>query len=87
MAENKRGRRIVETGIVRSAKMDKTAVVEIEQLVKHPVYHKYVRRKIKYYAHDPENSAHEGDKVEIVQTRPLSKLKRWRLVKVLTAER
>ena len=70
-------------GIVRSAKMRKTIVVETERLERHPLYGKYVRRTTRYYAHDEGNEAREGDRVEIVATRPLSKLKRWRLVRVV----
>ncbi len=66
-------------GVVISDKMDKTVVVLVEQLVKHPVYKKYVRRRKKYKAHDPENQCRVGDRVSIVETRPLSREKRWRV--------
>ena len=69
--------------MVESNKMDKTIVVRIERLVKHKTYGKYIKRTSKLRAHDPENSCNIGDKVSVVSTRPLSKLKRWRLVEVL----
>ena len=78
------GRPIV-LGKVVSAKMQDTIVVRQDRSVKHPLYEKYVRRSTKYYAHDPGNSANEGDEVEIVQTRPISKLKRWRLARIVRA--
>jgi small subunit ribosomal protein S17 len=70
-------------GVVVSNKMQKTIVVEVTRLVQHPVFKKVIRRKVKYAVHDEKNEAKAGDKVQIVQTRPLSKTKRWRLVKVL----
>lgn len=70
-------------GIVRSNKMDKTITVSVERLVKHKVYGKYIKRTTKLTAHDPENSCEIGDKVRVTATRPLSKTKRWRLVKIL----
>jgi len=74
----------VISGVVVSNKMDKTIVVEVERLVKHPLYKKYIRRKKKFYAHDEQNSAGIGDKVEVAEmTRPLSKLKRWRLSRIV----
>lgn len=78
-----RRRRRVEEGIVASTKMNKTIVVEVTRLKKHAKYEKYVRNKIRFYAHDENNVASEGDRVEIAETRPLSKTKRWRLVRVL----
>lgn len=66
-----------------SDKMDKTIVVVINRLVQHPVYKKYIRRRAKFKAHDEHNHAREGDTVEIVQTRPLSRTKRWRLSRVM----
>ncbi|MDR1576820.1 MAG: 30S ribosomal protein S17 [Deltaproteobacteria bacterium] len=71
------------TGVVVSDKMDKTVVVLVNRLVKHPVYKKYIRRRAKFMAHDEQNSARLGDTVEIIQSRPLSRLKRWRLTRVL----
>ncbi len=75
-------KRIV-TGIVTSDKMSKTRRVEINRLVKHTKYKKYVRRRTVCYAHDENNESGAGDRVEIIESEPLSKLKRWRLVRVL----
>jgi small subunit ribosomal protein S17 len=63
--------------------MDKTITVKVEKLVKHPLYGKYIKRATIYKAHDEEKKAKVGDKVEIMETRPLSKTKRWRLVRIL----
>jgi small subunit ribosomal protein S17 len=63
--------------------MDKTVVVLVNRLVKHPVYKKYIRRRSKFMAHDEQNSARMGDTVEIIQSRPISRLKRWRLTKIV----
>lgn len=71
------------TGVVVSDKMEKTIVVQVNRIVQHPVYKKYIRRRAKFKAHDETNIARTGDKVEIVLSRPLSKTKRWRLSKVL----
>lgn len=79
MAENRK----VRQGIVVSDKMDKTVVVRVERLVQHPTYRKYVRQRKKYKAHDPENSCRIGDQVAIVETRPLSKDKHWRIQTIL----
>lgn len=81
--ESKRGKRKVLRGIVISDKMDKTIVVSVERKFPHPIYRKVVRDKRKFKVHDPENTAHPGDMVEVMETRPLSKEKRWRLVKVI----
>ncbi len=70
-------------GVVKSDKMDKTVTVTVERLVKHPQYGKYVRRNSTFMAHNPHNLAREGDVVEIESTRPLSKNKRWRVVRVV----
>ncbi len=70
-------------GVVKSNKMNQTIVVTVERMVKHPEYGKYIKRTTKLYAHDPENSANIGDRVMVMSTRPISKLKRWRLVEVL----
>jgi len=78
-----RGQRKTEVGIVVSDKMDKTVVVRVERLVKHPKYGKVMRRYKKFYAHDEKNECKVGDKVLIIETRPLSKLKRWRVLKIL----
>jgi len=78
-----RGFRKVRVGTVTSDKMDKTIVVSIVDSVKHPLYKKIIKRTIKFKAHDENNECKIGDKVEIMETRPLSKDKRWRLVKIL----
>ncbi len=78
-----RGKRKVVTGKVVSDKMNKTISVRVDRLVKHPLYGKYVKRWTVYKAHDEQNDAHEGDTVEIMETRPLSKSKRWRLVQIV----
>jgi small subunit ribosomal protein S17 len=79
----KRGTKKRVVGVVSSNKMDKTITVKVEKLVKHPVYGKYIRRVTVYKAHDEERKAKVGDKVEIMETRPLSKTKHWRLVRIL----
>ncbi len=70
-------------GIVESNKMQQTIVVTVERMVKHPQYGKYIKRTTKLYAHDPENTCKIGDKVLVMSTRPISKLKRWRLIEVI----
>jgi small subunit ribosomal protein S17 len=80
--EKQRTKRQV-AGIVLSNKMDRTVVVQVERLVKHKLYHKYIRRRTKFMAHDENNSCQIGDKVLISESRPLSKNKRWRITKVL----
>lgn len=70
-------------GVVKSAKMDKTISVVVERLVKHPRYHKYIRRRSVLKAHDEKNEAEKGDRVEIAASRPLSKTKNWRLTGIL----
>jgi small subunit ribosomal protein S17 len=74
-----RGNKRIIKGVVVSSKMDKTIVVRAERLVKHSVFHKYIRRYMKYKAHDEGNACNIGDKVLIVESRPLSKEKRWRM--------
>lgn len=71
------------TGIVVSDKMDKTVVVSVQSYTQHPIYKKIVKRTKKYKAHDEENTCKTGDRVKIMETRPLSKEKRWRVVQVL----
>lgn len=78
-----RGARKVRTGVVVSDAMEKTVVVRIASSVRHPLYRKIVRRSTKLKAHDEGRQAHVGDTVRIVETRPLSKTKRWRVVEVL----
>ena len=70
-------------GTVVSDKMDKTVVVQVERLVKHRLYEKYIRRRAKFSAHDAENSCRIGDKVLITESRPLSKTKRWQVSQIL----
>ena len=79
-----RGERTILTGKVTSAKMEKTIVVQVTRLVQHPKYHRVVRITKKFYAHDEKRAAKQGDTVRIVASRPLSRLKRWRLKEVLT---
>ena len=78
-----RGDRKVRTGVVVSDRMDKTVLVRIEQVVRHRAYGKIVRRSSKLAAHDESNDAHVGDTVRLMETRPLSKTKRWRVVEIL----
>ena len=77
------GHRKVREGVVVSDKMDKTVVVLVERLVQHAVYKKYVRQRKKYKAHDPDNRCRVGDQVSIVETRPLSREKRWRVQNII----
>ena len=81
--ESERGNRRVEVGIVTSDKMDKTRRVEIPRLVKHPRYGKYIRRRTICHVHDETNQSRTGDKVEIMETRRMSKTKTWRLIKIV----
>jgi len=78
-----RGNRKTRTGKVVSDKMDKTIVVAIETLVRHPLYKKSIKRTTKFKAHDENNECKIGDRVTIMETRPLSKEKRWRLVEII----
>ena len=71
-----------KAGVVVSAKMNKTIVVSIERLIKHPMFGKTIRKSKRLYAHDEENRAKVGDKVLVMETRPLSRTKRWRLVEI-----
>jgi small subunit ribosomal protein S17 len=81
--EHDRGRRQERRGVVVSDAMDKTIVVKVDSIRSHAKYKKVIRRSIKFHAHDEENSAHIGDVVRIVETRPLSKTKRWRLAEIV----
>jgi small subunit ribosomal protein S17 len=83
MTEKMRGNAKTLTGVVVSDKMDKTVVVQVERLVKHPVYQKYVRRRKRFAAHDEKNDCRKGDTVLIAQSRPLSRSKRWRVSRIL----
>ena len=78
-----RALRKVRVGMVVSDKMDKTVVIAIEDNVKHPVYGKIIKRTLKVHAHDEDNTCGIGDKVRIMETRPLSKTKRWRVVEII----
>jgi len=78
-----RNLRKTRTGIVTSNKMDKTVTVAVERKVKHPIYGKFVKKTTKFHAHDEKNECTVGDVVRIMETRPLSKTKRWRLVEVV----
>jgi small subunit ribosomal protein S17 len=78
-----RGDRKVRTGVVVSDRMDKTVVVQVERIKAHALYGKSLRRTSKLQAHDEQNDAHVGDRVRVVETRPLSKTKRWRVAEIL----
>ncbi|MBE9574482.1 MAG: 30S ribosomal protein S17 [Proteobacteria bacterium] len=78
-----RGKRKEMTGIVLNSNMDKTVRVLVERLAKHKKYKRYIRYRAKYLVHDPHNSCQAGDKVKIIESRPLSKLKRWRVLEIL----
>jgi len=80
---DERGRRKTRVGVVVSNKMNKTVVVAVERRYAHPLYGKQVTRTKKYHAHDENNEYHTGDVVRIVETRPLSKLKRWRVAELI----
>ncbi len=75
--------RAMRQGVVESAKMDRTIVVRITRRVRHPLYDRFIKKSMKLYAHDEENTAREGDVVRVMSTRPMSKLKRWRLIEVV----
>ena len=81
------GNRKVRQGVVVSDKMDRTVTVQVERLVRHPMYKKYIRQRKKYKAHDPANECRIGDVVTITETRPLSRDKRWRVRAVLKSEK
>ncbi|MEO7557008.1 MAG: 30S ribosomal protein S17 [Acidimicrobiales bacterium] len=79
--------RKLREGVVTSSKMDKTAIVTVTDRVRHPLYRKTMQRSKALYVHDEANDLHEGDKVRVQETRPLSKLKRWRLVEIIERAR
>jgi small subunit ribosomal protein S17 len=85
--EGERGRRQERRGVVVSDKGDKTIVVKVDVIKLHPTYKKVVRRSVKFHAHDEQNAAGVGDTVRIVETRPLSRLKRWRLAEIVEKAR
>lgn len=78
-----RNLRKIRVGVVSSNKMDKSIVVVIERKVKHPLYGKFVKKSTKFHAHDEKNECSIGDTVKIMETRPISKTKRWRLVEIV----
>ncbi|MEO5984631.1 MAG: 30S ribosomal protein S17 [Ferruginibacter sp.] len=78
-----RNLRKTKTGVVSSNKMDKTIVIKVERKVKHPLYGKFLKKTTSFHAHDEKNECSIGDTVKIMESRPLSKTKRWRLVEVL----
>jgi len=82
MSENKTVRKQI-IGVVTSSKMDKSITVSVERRIKHPIYGKFVRKTKKFMAHDETNQCNEGDTVRLVESRPLSARKRWRLIEVL----
>jgi small subunit ribosomal protein S17 len=81
--EKQRGVRKTRIGMVVSDKMDKTVVVEVKRLVAHPLYHKIIRRRVRIKAHDPQNSCQVGDEVLLIESRPLSRDKNWRVKEIL----
>jgi len=81
--DTSRGLRKVRVGVVTSNKMDKTISVSVARRIKHPVYKKYINRTTKLMAHDEKNECQEGDLVKIMETRPVSRKKRWRLVEIV----
>lgn len=83
MSETRDTKRKERTGVVVSDAMDKTVVVRVERRLRHPLYGKELRRFKKFHVHDEKNEAKVGDRVRIVETRPLSRLKRWRLAEIL----
>ena len=83
-AAQTRGNRRTLIGVVTSDKMNKTRRVEIPRLVRHPRYGKYIKRRTVCHVHDENNESHQGDTIEIMETRPLSKSKNWRLIRVVT---
>ncbi|OPY06405.1 MAG: 30S ribosomal protein S17 [Syntrophus sp. PtaB.Bin001] len=78
-----RGQKRTIKGVVVSNKMEKTVVIRAERLVKHPVFHKYTRKHVKYMVHDEKNECKIGDTVVIMESRPLSRLKRWRMLNII----
>ncbi|MDX1582172.1 MAG: 30S ribosomal protein S17 [Thermoanaerobaculia bacterium] len=82
--EERSRRQTTKVGTVVSDKMDKTVVVSVENIMKHPFYHKYVKKTSKFLAHDEENQCQEGDRVVIQESRPLSKKKRWSVREIVS---
>ncbi len=83
MGEAKINKKTLVGNVLSAGKMDKTVVVSIERLTKHPFYGKYVKRRVRYMAHDVNNECSAGDKVMIVESPPMSKMKRWRVKEIL----
>ena len=83
MAENVQKRKVTKTGVVTSDKMDKSVVIQVERIIMHKMYKRYIKRSAKFMAHDEENTCRIGDMVEIVESRPLSSRKRWRVKRVV----
>jgi len=80
---SERGQKRTIKGVVVSNKMEKTIVIRAERLVKHPIFHKYTKKHVKYMVHDEKNECKVGDTVIIMESRPLSKLKRWRMLNIV----
>jgi small subunit ribosomal protein S17 len=78
-----RRQRKIKVGVVSSDKMDKSRVIVVERYVRHPLYNKYIKKRSKFMAHDENNESHIGDTVKIMETRPLSRRKRWRLIDIV----
>lgn len=78
-----RSKKMTIKGVVVGNKMDKTIVVRVQRLVKHPTFHKYIKRYVKYKAHDENNTCQVGDTVLIIESRPLSREKRWRMLQIV----
>lgn len=87
MAEAKKQKKTLVGSVLSGGKTAKTVIVSIERLAKHPFYGKYVKRRVKYMAHDEKNECAAGDKVMIVEARPMSRLKRWRVKEILEKAR
>ncbi len=85
--ETSRGKRRRQTGIVLKNSMEKSVVVSVERIVKHPLYGKYLKRSVKYMAHDDKSECNVGDRVTIVESRPLSRMKRWRVSEIVEKAR
>lgn len=83
MSQGMERRKAVRTGVVTSNKMDKSVVVRVDRMIKHKMYKRYVRRSAKFMAHDESNQCQIGDTVEIIESRPLSLRKRWRVMRVV----
>jgi small subunit ribosomal protein S17 len=87
MSEKARGKKRILTGIVVSDKMNKTVVVAVERKIQHPVYKKFIRTQSKFTAHDERDECQSGDRVTIIESRPLSKTKRWRVMRIVEKQK